>query len=357
MILYCKGLLRRIFHQLFFLTIIFRICLIRLFSAKGKCIFFIATPVYGNLGDYAIVEAQYKFFKDIKLKRFIVELNRFEYERYREKLEKVIKAKDIIIIDGGGNIGTLWPEEEKKIRDIISRFPKNRIYIFPQTAYFEKTEHGQQELQMSKKVYNQHRRLNIFCRDINTFELFQSNFKNVRSFYVPDIVTYINYKKTRKKKRSGVLLCMREDLERTMDPDFLTIVLTYFKEKGTELERTSTLLETRITKRNRKWKLRKKWQEFAQSEMVITDRLHGMIFSAITGTPCLAIDNLSHKVKEGYEWIKYLPYIIFVSNEQVFEESMEKILSFYKREYIYSNDVLQQEYGIMKEALKNDFFG
>lgn len=36
-----------------------------------------------------------------------------------------------------------------------------------------------------------------------------------------------------------------------------------------------------------------------------------MLFSAVTGTPCLALDNVSHKVRDGYAWIQDLPYILY----------------------------------------------
>ncbi len=39
--------------------------------------------------------------------------------------------------------------------------------------------------------------------------------------------------------------------------------------------------------------LNSKFAEFLSSGLVITDRLHGMIFAAITGTPCIALDNKS----------------------------------------------------------------
>ncbi len=56
----------------------------------------------------------------------------------------------------------------------------------------------------------------------------------------------------------------------------------------------------------------KKWNEFSSVQLVVTDRLHGMVFSAITGTPCIALDNISHKVYGAYQWLSYLPYLRFL---------------------------------------------
>lgn len=56
-----------------------------------------------------------------------------------------------------------------------------------------------------------------------------------------------------------------------------------------------------------------KWNEFRSARLVITDRLHGMIFSAVTGTPCVALNNSNGKVGYEYEWLKDVPYIAFAS--------------------------------------------
>ena len=58
--------------------------------------------------------------------------------------------------------------------------------------------------------------------------------------------------------------------------------------------------------------LSNKLEEFAKSKVVITDRLHGMIFCVLTKTPCIVISNNNHKIKKTYmdwlqdvKWIKY----------------------------------------------------
>ena len=39
-----------------------------------------------------------------------------------------------------------------------------------------------------------------------------------------------------------------------------------------------------------------------------------MIFATLTGTPCIAFDSISGKVKGVYEWIKDLEYVKFANN-------------------------------------------
>lgn len=48
---------------------------------------------------------------------------------------------------------------------------------------------------------------------------------------------------------------------------------------------------------------------FGMASCVVTDRMHGMVFAAITGTPCVVIKSRDNKIKGTYEWISHLKYI------------------------------------------------
>jgi len=74
--------------------------------------------------------------------------------------------------------------------------------------------------------------------------------------------------------------------------------------------------------------------DFSSSKLVVTDRLHGMVFSAITETPCIVINSLSPKVEGCYEWLKDLDYICFASSVDqvpVLLRSLEKVIPVYDR--------------------------
>lgn len=47
---------------------------------------------------------------------------------------------------------------------------------------------------------------------------------------------------------------------------------------------------------------------------MVTDRLHGMIFAYITGTPAIVFSNSNQKVKNCFEWIKDCGYIFYMDS-------------------------------------------
>ena len=105
---------------------------------------------------------------------------------------------------------------------------------------------------------------------------------------------------------------MREDLERTSTEKDEHIIIqqvnTLFDNNVSRLDMCRNYA-IRIADRDKE--LEKQYNAFRSAELVVTDRLHGMVFSAITGTPCIVIDSKSPKVKGCYEWLKQLDYIRF----------------------------------------------
>ena len=89
--------------------------------------------------------------------------------------------------------------------------------------------------------------------------------------------------------------------------------------------------------------------EFASAELVVTDRLHGMIFATITGTPCLVFSNNNHKVSESYKWIHSLPYIKFIKTAEEAISFIPELLNM--QECKYDTELLQPQFKALKEFL------
>ena len=317
---------------------------------KGKkCIVFISTPMHGNLGDQAIVFAQYKYFSDNGFGNQIVEITTHEYSKCKHRISEYISPDDIIIIDGGGNMGTLWIEEEHKMRDIVKRFPDNRILIFPQTVYYDNDSFGNDELNKSVRIYNRHRDLHICARELTSYQFMKSKYDRVDILSVPDMVLYLKDVCQSSLERQGAIFCFRSDNERVISNEQVDFITRSLEMHNINIVVESTVASRHISSGSRKDELLQMWKKFARAQIVVTDRLHAMIFAAITNTPCIAFDNKSNKVEGVYEWIKYLSYIKFIRNIEEVETCVENLLDIGQCQY--DNSILQRYFDELRKRL------
>lgn len=302
----------------------------KLQDTKGeKRIILMGTPEHKNLGDHAISEAELSFFSDFSPDLKVVEIGGNEYRNCNKTISRFITKEDIIVITGGGSMGTLWLSEEYMIRNIVKSHPNNKIIIFPQTLFYENDSTGNYELNASKNIYQSHPNLYICVRDQNSYDFVCENnlIKELENcLLVPDIVTYLN-KTNLHFKRNGVLICFRKDKESRVSNTIKDSIVQNAYATGEQIMYTDTIASKIIKRGDRIKELDYKFNEFSRAKLVITDRLHGMIFAAITGTPCIALNNVSGKVEGVYnKWIKHLKYIHFTDNINEISPLIDELL-------------------------------
>ena len=315
-----------------------------------KRIVLIGSPFHGNLGDHAISIAERRFFIDQLPDRKVIEVVGEDLRQFLSFIKYGIKKDDAIVITGGGFLGNLWIEEEKMVREIVNSFADNKIIIMPQTIYFTLNESGKKELQQTKEVYERHPDLNICLRDRKSYNLVKTEMRiSGTIFYLPDMVTYLNEQKG-SRKRGNILFCIRSDKEKVLDDAKVSKLCDFFDKKELAYSFTTTVLDKRIFFYERAQILEDKLEEFRQSSLVITDRLHAMLFAAITGTPCLAFDNVSGKIEGAYEWIHYLDYIKYaIANDAVYEQ-IDELLNIEETQYV--NRQLRCEFNRLVDLLR-----
>jgi len=287
----------------------------------GSKIFVLMAADYGNLGDIAITEVQMDFLKENFPSHEIIPI--FVKEMcLLFALKKSISRNDIITIIGGGNMGDVYQGLENQRRYIIQSFPHNKIISFPQSFDFK----NKRNLRKSIKIYSRHTNLHIFAREPQSYEMMKKNFKSNNVYLVPDIVLYDN-KCAPKVKRDGILLCLRNDLEKKIANDQQESLISSIHSKYLSLRQYDTSIDN-FEKDMAAQELNKIWNAFKMSQVVITDRLHGMIFSAITNTPCVVLPNTNHKIASTYEkWLSDIDFIIFVEefNEELILSHIETL--------------------------------
>lgn len=163
----------------------------------------------------------------------------------------------------------------------------------------------------------------MIYREKKSYDYAMNHFPSANNYFAIDTVFCLQYEKT--QKRSGILLCCRNDKETFIDPELVYEIELYFQSKGKRTRKIDTVLEHNVHPYEREGVVYQYLDFFAKSEMVVTDRLHGMIFSAITGTPCVVFPNYNHKVRGCYDTIKELDYIRLV--EEPFYSNFELLMS------------------------------
>ena len=289
-------------------------------SSSSKKVVLMGTPTHPNIGDSAIVLAEYAFLEKCGFANSdVIEITFEDLRKLNYSVKKILKKCAIICWHGGGNMGTIWPHEEKLRRCGMRRLPTEfPSLVFPQTIYYEDTPKGQLEKKNSIPIYNGRSGLTIVAREQLSYEIMCRLYPKTQVVVSPDIVLSCeaNTFGVEKQDRNGILLCLRCDKERFIDNELRSEIEDCVTAMGVPWRYTDMYAEEQITKENRAEIVRKKMTEIASSKLIITDRLHGMVFAALTETPCLVLGNNNHKVKGTYEWIKHLPYIRFAESTE-----------------------------------------
>ena len=148
-------------------------------------------------------------------------------------------------------------------------------------------------------------------------------FPEAHSQLLPDCV--LSMERDYQLPRNGVLLCLREDGERVSTDEQADQLKKMLLSMQLQIERTNNMAQEDVARENRNKMVDDELRRFASKELVITDRLHGMIFAAITGTPVICVKSAGDKIEELYQaFLKGKPQLCFLT-EFDFEKIRETI--------------------------------
>lgn len=319
-------------------------------SIDPKTIFLVMTPDHGNIGDQAIALAETRILKDMGIPYIeLTETVLHKMKKYR--LLSIMNGRPILF-NGGGYLGTIWFRPELLLRAIIKKNPDSRILFLPNTVFYEPTDWGRSEFQKSIKIYNRHRNMTLYAREHISYQIMRDSYRQVK--LAPDIVLSLNGWQGR-YDRQGCLLCLRNDREKTISETQEQVLRDQAGELfGDAVQDTDMVIPKVIDIAHRQESVENKLIEFSKAELVITDRLHGMILCAITGTPCIVVDSQSPKIKGCYEWIKDLPYIRF--SQDVSQITLE-YSHIPKQAHYYDATKLREYYDDLRRDISKTYGG
>lgn len=182
-------------------------------------------------------------------------------------------------------------------------------------------------IELLKKIITNN--LTIVAREKKSLSIMKNMYPDTNILFTPDIVLSASMEVfgVEEQVRKGVLFCVRNDAEKLVDDTVWRTLEKIVFDYGKTCKKTDMYSDCPVTKKNRTECVRKKMQEFCGAELVITDRLHGMIFAAVTETPCIVFSNYNHKVKGTYDWISYLPYIKYAKTLEQAKKEIPVLLT------------------------------
>lgn len=303
---------------------------------SGKRIILLNVPTHGNLGDHLLSIASQEFFREnFPTHKILCVTSSQLYFSIRISLRDVIES-DILCIAPGGFLGSLY-EEENRILNIIRRFPKNKIIILPQSYYYENTSLGMEKKSKAREVYQRHSQLYVTVREQKSYDILIKDImkgKEERVWLLPDMALYLKRKQST-LERNGVLWCMRNDSEKNIaNSSIIAELKKQIELLGLQQSYTDTYVNYSIPLDCEEKEVEKKIKDFQSAKIVITDRLHGMIYAYLTGTPCIVLDNVSGKVSHVYDlWLYNVPYIKFVADSSNTMEAIKELCGYKEKDF------------------------
>ncbi len=309
-------------------------------------------PLHGNLGDQAITYAEIEFISKQLPNREIMTIPEEKCAEYLYPIKKYAREKRILFIShGGGNMGVMYKYQEERRQMLIKHIKDCPIIMFPQSVDYQQ---GTRAHAKAKRLYQAHPDLHLYARDKINYEKMMRLFPKCHVALAPDIVTSLD-KSSRNdvKKRIDAIFCVRSDKEaHSASAEAITYIKEYLEAKKIEVMDTYGV-QFATSYENQAIQLEDFWNKMKSAKLIVTDRLHGMIFSMITNTPCIALDNSTGKVSAFYNtWMKDIPGILMFSGSIPQTEDFIKKVYESTNKKIYAYKDLSAEFRTLREDLK-----
>lgn len=265
-----------------------------------KRIYFFCTPTHSNLGDQAQLMCWLRLFSEWYPDYKVIQVStRFRVFDTLRNIHKIIKPEDKIFIHSGYLIFDPHPELPF-ILDVVRDFYDHPITILPQTVNLM----GEWYQHIVSGIFNANPNLTLMCRDEVSLKKAKLLFPNIKLILMPDVVTSLignSYFQYPNSKRNGVMLCVRNDLEKFYSSEQIQTLRERFN-CNTSITDTTINVQPWVWGKNREKLIRSILEEFSKYQVIITDRYHGTIFSQIVNTPVVVLSSADHKLSSGVKW-------------------------------------------------------
>lgn len=292
-----------------------------------KIAYILIEPEYGNLGDQAIALATKLFIRDNFPEYKIVEVSIEDTFKYLRGIVESSNKNDLFLLQGGGNMGNLYPDIEASRRFCIKHIKDRRIISMPTTIAYTDDKKGRKSLISSRKIYSSNPNLILIAREKFSYDIMRKEYPCNKIFLLPDIAFYLSTRiKNIKTERRENIICLRREKESNLSYEERTMLIDNFCSNYPNAFIFDTTVSRTVTAKLRKHEVFSLLHEFQRAKVVLTDRMHGLIFCSITGTPCVVMKSLDNKILGTYDWVKEQKCIVLHETMDIIEllESCEK---------------------------------
>lgn len=309
-------------------------------------------PRYTNMGDQAVSLAERKYIENEFPNYQYIEIIEEDGDEAIPVVQENLRKDDVIAFTGGGNMGNLYHNHEEARRKVFSTFVDNLTISFPQSIHFEDNEDGEIEKRISQEAYSKNPNLVLVARDAQSFHRMLTTFDN-KVIFTPDMVLYMNSVDW-KFERNGALFVLRHDSEKVVKQTTIDKIKEILG-GDRPVERVDTVLDEpkEITPITRDTLFEQQLELFSHQEIIITDRWHAMVFSVLTGTPCLLFGNSYGKGKHAYfDWLEHVNWIDYTDETDIdrIESSLKELMKQERHDYNVKKD-FQQLHDIIEENI------
>lgn len=274
---------------------------------SGSSIYYIDYPVYNNGGDLLIMKGTEAFFRDHN----IHVQARYSVLDFPDQLS--IPQDQIIVLQGGGNFGDLYPVHQRLRERIVTEYVHNRIVLLPQTIFFKE----ESEYDRTAQLFNNHPDAHLFVRDTLTYDMASQKFHKCHIYLSPDMAHQLWPIMPKGKPDKDLLCFFRTDIEKTKEQiqfesdgegDFLDWASLYNRVEKKLINVIAKVMRKGsgpipmygIWNKYSDYLVNKAVRRFSGYRNVQTSRLHGHILACLMDKPNTLLDNSYGKNSNYY---------------------------------------------------------
>lgn len=278
-------------------------------------------PSYCNVGDNAIWLGESEYLKSRHPDSPVVWVA--NTSSVENSLLPRLPSDCVILIQGGGNFGDLWPHHQMFRERLVKQYRDHRIIQFPQSIHFKEKAN----FERCRKVLSEHPDFHLIVRDQVSLR-FAHELNHQRAYLCPDMALQLDHISRKASPKYEIFALMRDDIEKSSGSEYGAlaegaedcVVADWRDQKLSGLLGLEASLCELLTRYPRKLRLIHQ-NEFVQKglkhhfdslarsylvfgcgmlesgRVVITDRLHAHILCCLMGIPHIVLDNSYKKIQ------------------------------------------------------------